>query len=331
MPTDPAQIHAGPQWKHTRPLTACRFDPTNKFAFTGAEDNFVTRWDLATGTPTPLAGHDSWVRAIACSADGQTLFSGGYDGRVIWWPASAEKPEPARKIDAHQGWVRAIALSPNGQQLASCGNDNVVKVWNVADGALVAELPGHASHVYNVAWHPDGNSLASCDLKGVVKQWNVTEKKMVREFTAAALHKYDDTFRADIGGARSLAFSRDGKQLAVGGITNVSNAFAGIGNPAVVLLNWEDGKPIVQYGGKEKIQGVMWGVRQSPDGYWIGLTGGGGGGWLYFWRDAAADEFFKFKLTDNGRDLDLSPDGTKMAVAHSDNHLRLYNLFAKMP
>ena len=330
MPTDPLQIHAGPQWKHTRPLVACRFDPTNKVAFTGAEDNFVTRWDLATGAPTQLAGHDSWVRAIACTSDGQTLFTGGYDGRVIWWPATAEKPAAVRTIEAHQGWVRALAISPNGAQLASCGNDNLVKVWNSADGALIAELAGHASHVYNVAFHPDGNSLASCDLKGNVKQWSIAEKKAIRDIPAAVLHKYDDTFRADIGGARSLAFSRDGKQLAIGGITNVSNAFAGIGNPAVVLLNWDDGKVVVQYGGKEKIQGVMWSIRQHPDGYWIGLSGGGGGGMLYFWRDAAADEFFKFKLPDNGRDLDLSPDGTRVAVAHSDNHLRLYNLFAKV-
>jgi WD40 repeat protein len=284
---------------------------------------------MASGAATQLAAHDSWVRAIAVSGDGQTLFSGGYDGRIIWWPAAAEKPEPARKIDAHRGWVRALALSPNGQQLASCGNDNLVKIWNTADGALMAELPGHASHVYNVAFHPDGNSLVSCDLKGIIKQWSIADKKMAREFAAAALYKYDETFRADIGGARSLAFSRDGKQLAVGGITNVSNAFAGIGNPAIVLLNWEDGKPAVQYGGKEKIQGVMWGVRQSPDGYWIGLSGGGAGGMLYFWRDLAADEFFKFKLPESGRDLDLSSDGSQVAVAHSDNHLRLYNLFAK--
>jgi WD40 repeat protein len=329
MPTDPAQTHAGPQWKHARPLTACKFDPTGKFVFTGAEDNFVTRWDAASGAATQLAAHDSWIRALAVSTDGQTLFSGGYDGRIIWWPAAAEKPTPAHTIDAHQGWVRAIVLSPNGQQLASCGNDNLVKVWSTADGALVAELAGHASHVYNVAFHSDGNSLVSCDLKGIVKQWSIAEKKATREFTAPALHKYDETFRADIGGARSLAFSRDGKQLALAGVTNVSNAFAGVGNPAIVLVNMEDGKPIVQYASKEKVQAVMWGVRQSPDGYWIGLAGGAVGGVLYFWRDATADEFFKFKLPESGRDLDLSPDGTKVAVAHSDNHLRLYNLFAK--
>jgi len=328
---DPAQSHAGPQWKHARPLVACRFDPIGKFAFTGAEDNFVTRWDLTSGAAAQMAAHDSWVRAIAFSPNGETCYSGGYDGRVIWWPATAEKSTQGRTIDAHQGWVRALAVSPDGLKLASCGNDNLVKVWNTEDGALIAELPGHAWHVYNVAFHPDGNALVSCDLKGNLKQWDVAEKKAVRDIQAAVLHKYDETFRADIGGARSIAFSRDGKQLAVAGITNVSNAFAGIGNPAVVLLNWEDGKPAVQFGGKEKIQGVAWGIRQHADGFWIGLSGGGGGGWLYFWRDAVADEFFKFKLPDHGRDLDLSPDGTHVAVAHSDGHLRLYNLFAKAP
>ena len=48
-----------------------------------------------------------------------------------------------------------------------------------------------------------------------------------------------------------------------------------------------------------------------------------------YWRDVAADEFFLFKLPASGRDVDISPDGTKVAVAHADSYLRLYNLFAK--
>src|SRR2546430_9992123 len=51
---------------------------------------------------------------------------------------------------------------------------------------------------------------------------------------------------------RGMAFSPDGKTLAMSGITNVSNAFAGIGNPIVLLANWEDGKEVVQYGSKAK-------------------------------------------------------------------------------
>jgi WD40 repeat protein len=326
---DPAQTHLASQWKHARPLVACRWAPSGKFVFSGAEDNLLTRWELATGNATPLAGHDSWVRAIAFSKNGETVFSGGYDGRILWWPVAAEKPQPARKQDAHDGWVRALAVSPDGARLASCGNDKLVKLWDTADGKLVAELAGHESHVYNVAFHPTDGTLASCDLKGNVKQWDLAENKAKRDLPAAALYKYDTQFRADVGGARGLAFSSDGKQLALAGITNVSNAFAGIGNAAVVVLDWESGKPAVQYEAKEKINGVAWNVRQHPEGFWIGLAGGGGGGWLYFWRDAAAQEFFKFKLPATGRDMDLSPDGLRVAVAHADNHLRVYGLHKK--
>jgi WD40 repeat protein len=327
---EPTETHLASAWKHSRPLTACRFDPSGKYVFTGAEDNQVTRWEIASGSAVPLAAHDSWVRAIAFSPSGDTVYSGGYDGRLVWWPAAAEKPEPTRKIEpAHQGWIRALAVSPDGLRLASCGNDNLVKLWDTADGRLVFELAGHESHVYNVAFHPANETLVSCDLKGVLKQWDLAAGKPSRDLAAAALYKYDTQFRADIGGARSIAFRQDGKQLALGGMTNCSNAFAGIGNPAVVLLDWESGKPAVQYEGKEKINGTVWGVRWHTGGFWIGLSGGGGGGWLFFWKEATAQEFFKFKLPDTGRDMDLSPDGRSLAVAHADGNLRIYRLHKK--
>ena len=336
---DPTLTHAGSAWKHVRPLTACRFDPAGKYVFTGAEDNLVTRWDLSAesgkGTGTPLDAHDSWVRAIAFSPSGDTVYTGGYDGRLIWWPAAAEKPEPIRKIEpAHQGWIRALAVSPDGTRIASCGNDNLVKLWDAADGKPVAELAGHESHVYNVAFHPTDGTLVSCDLKGVLKQWDLAANTAKRDLAAAALYKYDTTFRADIGGARSIAFKKDGKQLALGGITNVSNAFAGIGNPAVVVLDWESGQPAVQLEGKDKINGTIWGLASHPSAFWTGLSGGGGGGWLYFWKDETtsektSQEFFKFKLPDTGRDLDLAPDGRQVCIAHADGNLRLFALHKK--
>src|SRR5207244_8424615 len=90
---------------------------------------------------------------------------------------------------------------------------------------------------------------------------------------------------AAIARARCLAFRSDGNQLAVGGITNVTNAFAGIGNPVINLINIADGKLALQLEAKEKLNGVAWGVAHHPSGFWIALTGGGGGGWLYFFKD----------------------------------------------
>src|SRR5262249_8297146 len=153
------------------------------------------------------------------------------------------KPTPTRTIQAHRGWVRALSVSPDGQLLATCGNDNLIKLWTTSDGKLVREFAGHTSHVYNVAFHPNGKELASGDLKGVVKHWDLAKEASVRDFDAKLLHKYDQTFGADHGGVRSMAFSADGSLLACAGITDVTNAFAGIGKPLVILFDWQSGKP----------------------------------------------------------------------------------------
>jgi WD40 repeat protein len=327
---DPAKTHVALEHKHDRPLVACRYDPSGRFVFFGAEDNLIHRFDTQTKTATPLAAHDSWVRALGFSPSGDVLYSGGYDGRLVWWPVADDKPQPTRAMEAHSGWLRALAVSPDGALIATCGNDNLVKLWDAGDGKQVAQLAGHAWHVYNVAFHPTGQSLVSCDLKGVIKEWDIAGGSLKRDLTAAAaLYKYDTTFRADIGGARSMAFSTDGKQLALGGITNVTNAFAGIGNPAVVLINMDDGKMALQLEAKEKVNGVAWGVAHHQGDFWVGLTGGGGGGWLYFWKGDAANEFFKLKLASDGRDLGLSPGKTQVAIAHADKTLRLFNLHEK--
>ncbi len=76
-----------------------------------------------------------------------------------------------------------------------------------------------------------------------MKDWDLKAGKLVRDLDAKAFAKYDPVFMADIGGVRSTAFDAKGEQLACAGITNVSNAFAGVGNPLVVLLDWATGGP----------------------------------------------------------------------------------------
>ncbi|MGD9853630.1 MAG: WD40 repeat domain-containing protein [Planctomycetaceae bacterium] len=325
---DPEKTSVVLEYKHVRPLTACHWEPRSRFVFFGAEDSLVHRFDVAGQTVVSLAAHQTWVRSFGSSPDGDVLYSGGYDGRLVYWPAAAEAPEPLRVIDAHQGWVRAMAVSPNGESVATCGNDLLVKVWNAADGTLVKQFAGHKSHVYNLIFLRDGATLVSCDLKGTMIAWTLDSDAPRELLTVEALHKYDEGFRADIGGARSIALRSDGAQLALGGITNVTNAFAGVGEIAVALVNLAEPKLDRLLESKEKTQGTVWGVAHHPDGFWIGLSGGGGGGWLWFWKEDSNHEFFKLKLKSDGRGMSLSPDQTQLAVAHADSHLRTYALHA---
>ncbi|MEQ8788619.1 MAG: WD40 repeat domain-containing protein [Pirellulaceae bacterium] len=320
---DPTKTHVAQTIKHPTPLIACRFEPGGKYVFAAAQDYRVWRYELGTKEdpqPTEFAGHESWVRAIAFTADGKTMITGGYDGRLVWSPVDAKKPEPVRTVEAHDGWIRAIAVSPDGKLLASVGNDLLVKLWNAADGAAVGQLAGHESHIYNVAFHPEGGHLVSGDLKGNFLHWDLKAMKEQRRFAEETLHKYDGTFWADIGGPRGMAFSPDGGLLAASGITEVTNAFAGVGVPTVVVFDWRKGERKVQYLGKDKPRGTGWGVVMHPAGFTIGVSGGSGG-FLLFWKGDEKDEFHQVKLPDTGRDLDLHPDGLRLATVHSNGQL----------
>jgi WD40 repeat protein len=308
-------------------LVGGRIDPTGRFVFAGCQNNTIQRWEIATGKNTPLAGHRTWVRAFAFSKDGKTLFSGDWTGKILAWPADAEKPTPRFTIDAHppREWCRALAVSPDGTTLASVGNDHRVCLWNTADGKPKKAWVGHDSHIYNVLWTPDGKRLVTADLKGVVKDWDLAKGTVARTLDAAVLYKYDQGFMADIGGVRSMALSADGTMLACAGITNVSNAFAGVGNPAVVLFDFKTGKRKHLLKPKAAFQGTMWGVAFHPAGY-ILATAGGNGGMLWFWKPDADTSVHQLKLPNNARDLSLSPDGKLAAIPFYDGAVRLYSL-----
>lgn len=325
---DVTKTHVSKELKHDSPIISCRFDPTGKYVFFGAQDYKVWRWEWS-GDAKVEFNHNAWVRGIAFHPNGEAVLTAGYDGRLVWWPVAAEKPEPIREVAAHDGWTRAVAVSPDGSLVATGGNDHKVKLWSFADGSLVKEFAGHESHVYNVLFHPDGKNLVSGDLKANLIHWNIESGEQSRKMTAEALCKYDPTFLADIGGLRGLAFDAAGTRLAGSGITNVTNAFAGVGNPAIVVYDWESAELKIQHESKAKLQGVGWGVAMHPENFVIGISGGGGGGFLLFWKPDGKEEFHQMKFPNNARDLDLASDGLHVVTGHYDKHIRVSMLAEK--
>lgn len=325
---DPKQTHLTHTFKHNRPMWSCRFHPDGGAVFAGAQDRLLRRWDLTTKERTELQGHRSWIRRMAFTPDGKTLISGDFFGRLIWWDLTGKKPKATRTLRGHVGYVRSIAVSPDGRFVATGGNDKLVRIWTV-EGEPVAKLEGHQRHVYNVAFHPEGKTLISGDLMGVLKQWRVGDWKHLRDFDGGdVLVGWDTKFQVDCGGVRGIAFSPDGKRIAVAAFIEVSNAFAGVGTPAVVLFDYQSGKRIRVLKPAKKHVGACWGVVWHPDGFLIGV-GGMNAGKLFFWKPKQPKAFFEMSLPNVAYDLALHPSGHQIAVACYDGALRIYDLRRK--
>ena len=331
---DPKLTHAtGVEWEFTSPFLTLAIDPTGRYVFAAGEDTTIGRWQIdGPKEPVVMTDHESWVRGIACSPDGERVYTCGCDERLIAWNNTVKGPTMLWTVDpAHAGWVRSVAVSPDGTTLATGGNDNLVKLWQADTGEAVAELAGHESHVYNLAYSPDGGRIISGDLKGVVIEWDATAGQELRRLDASAIYIYDKGFRADIGGLRAIAISPAGDRLSAAGVTNVTNAFAGVGNAAISLLDLADdeGKQLQLFKPKGNPNGVMWGVAHHPDGFIIGAAGGSSGGHLLFFREDAPEPFHELKLPNTVRAMSLHPDGVRIIVAHHDKKLRVYSMTAK--
>ena len=323
----PELTHVVVELNHESPLICCRFDPTGRFVFATGQDRTIQRFDLASSHRVALLGHESWVRDLTFAPDGRTMVSGGYDGRIIWWPADAEQPEPIRTVQAHQGWIRSVAISPDGRWLATGGNDNMVRLWDPIEGAPIAELAGHQSHVYCVRFHPQSTCLLSGDLSGSVRQWDLAAGSTARTFDASALHTYTNNFHAHYGGVRSMEVSTQLNMLACGGMHKGTNPFAGSRKPLVMLFDWQTQKLLRSLVLSVPVDGEVCRFKFHPNGFLVG----GAGPFLVFWKPDQDQEFAKLKLTPSAqvREMDMHSDGLRLASVHHDGKLFISRMAAK--
>jgi WD40 repeat protein len=182
------------------------------------------------GTPNVLVGHSGPVTGLAWNG-GPFLASAGADQKVIIWNLADHKPQ---HTIAAKGIVRALAMSPLSKStepvLATAGDDPVIQLWNPETGKAGARLEAHTDWVQCLAFSADGKLLASGGHDGVVRLWDVTQAKKLLDITAApapAANAPATTPEVVL----SLAFSPDGKLLAVGG-----------SDTQIHLFNTADGK-----------------------------------------------------------------------------------------
>jgi RNA polymerase sigma factor (sigma-70 family) len=337
------------------PVRAVAFSPDGKTLASGAAWESIRLWDVATGRERqPSQAHLGLVELVRFAPDGASLVSVSRDRRLLWWDLATQTPrrrfswpaeglsvvalspdgttlaaaawadravrlwdtrsgKPGRLLGKVEKRIVALAFSPDGRLVASGVEDEGVHIWDVRDGSGVRHLKGFASQVMSLRFSPDSKALA-CAI------WTQGQRSLRMWEVASGNEKVK--FACLDGFAGALAFSPDGKVLAVG--ANNTNAS---GASRVRLWDTASGKELNSHTGHKETVGA---VAFSPDGKLV-ASGSGSAGMednsVHVWEAATGQLIRRFEGHHScASSLAFAPDGLTVASGAGDSTVLLWDI-----
>jgi len=317
-----------------------RFSPDGTLVAAAAGDGTVRVWEVATGRQLgAIIEHVLGIPDLAFNPDGRTLATGSFDGTARIWDSRTGKEVGPPLF--HPVQLDRVIFSPEGRRLATQCMDGSVRVWDFAAPGFRTSTCQFPQWCEVAALSPDRRSVAVGKSTGEVTVFNVETWAAARTFAAdrgklrAIAWSPDSAWVATVGDSRSVgvwsaspehavdrvvalpasgqhvAFSIDGKQIAVGSSKNGAYLVSLAGSaPDVKTL--QHSAPIRR-------------VAFRPGGRW--LVGGGADGKLCAWDLTSLSPVLTVQCHERVIvSMGFSIDGSLVATASDDREARVWNL-----
>src|SRR5271165_302182 len=249
-------------------------------------------WQDAISEISFSASHQSIIKIVRWSPDGQWLASGDDDGVVKVW--SLKQRGVARYLDAGSP-LHGLRASPDGKWIAVGTEDGRVLLWNSASQLIEHEIKNGNKVVNCIAWQPGQEAFACGDADGAIHLYGPPWQKPYEDLTA------------DHGEIWQLAWSSDGQALFFTGQDGTVNRWNPKNRASKVI---------------HSTSGAALGLAVSPDGARLAMSATDG--YITVQRVADSQIMAHYKVhADSIGCLAWSQDGRRIASAGNDGLVAL--------
>lgn len=353
---------------HTGRVLAVAFTPDpltgepERAAISASADGSLRTWNLFNGAERRRINYpvsDAAAADVAISRDGRLGLTGLFTGEIALWDYASGLE--IRRLKGHSEMVfGGVVFTPDGKYAVSASGDifaaaqdSTLRLWDVATGDEVARFEGHTNRIWDLDLSPDGRWAATAAHDGTLRLWDISipievEGRILLDVAPQA--------------PRSVAFSPDGRTLAVGlakwtasnpdyairlievetgheirRLTGHSEVVADLAfspdgkrllsgsvDAAVILWDVESGEQIHRLGGHNSYVNA---VAFHPGGRLA--ASGAGDGSVILWDTEAGEALRRFSpLNVVVVGIDFMPDGASLLVAADDDAIHEYRIDA---
>jgi len=210
---------------------------------------YISVVDVLTNHLVFVTEPASMFTSIAWSPDGKQLALGSFDGTI--WIVNALTGERITNLIGHQATVTDVEWSSDGALLVSTGNwDELMILWDAKSYSSIRYVNFNA-HTNTLAFSPDSLSIAVGTESGLFIIPIAGEAQTVAGQETRVLNEW----------VKQLAYSRDGRYLAIGTIAHTS-FITGLRDEAKIILFDLENDTVSQEFKSDlgSISGLVWGL-----------------------------------------------------------------------
>jgi WD40 repeat protein len=194
---------------HTKTVRCCEFSQCDTMIASVSFDATTCLWDRSPAGEEAIAhegsgwdllvtleGHESEIKDVRWSPDGELLATCGRDKSIwVWLKELDEQFECVDVLQGHTQDIKAITWIPFTRAIVSASYDNTLKVWNeisdewVCTQTLDSCYQGHENTVWDLCCDTEGKRLLSCDASGMILLWKVEHADQKYELSLVSRNK----------------------------------------------------------------------------------------------------------------------------------------------